>query len=56
MLVMTGWAMKINLVNFYHQNNWLLIAVGSIVVALEIWMVVESAVLLVKNKGISEVN
>jgi len=56
MLIMTGWAMKINLVNFYNQKNWLLMIVGSIIVFLEIWMIVETVILLMKNKDISDVN
>lgn len=54
MVIMTGWAMKINLVNYYNNSQWLLLAVGVIVIGLEIWMLIESALLLLKNKGISE--
>ncbi len=56
MLFMTGWAMKINLVNFYQHSNWLLVIVGVIVVLLEIWMLIETIILVIKNKGILDNN
>ena len=46
MIAMTGWAMKINLVNFYTQQNWLLFSIGLIITLLEIWMVVEGLIVL----------
>ncbi len=55
MLTMTGWAMQINLANFAHQDNWLLFTVGSFIVLLESWMVIEGLILILKNKGISKV-
>ncbi len=56
MLVMTGWAMKINLLNFVEQHNYLLFSVGIIVVFLEIWMIAETGLLLFKDKDILSVN
>jgi carbon starvation protein len=50
MLLMTFWAMKINLFNFYIQSNWLLLVIGIFVVILELWILVETLILLIKNK------
>ncbi len=56
MLSMTAWAMQINLTDFFHQQNWLLLGVGTLVVLLETWMVIESLILILKNKDISKVD
>ncbi len=48
MLFMTGWAMILNLQKFYAKQNWLLFFVGLIVFLLEIWMVIESVIVLGK--------
>ena len=48
MIAMTGWAMMINLKNFYAQSNWLLVSIGLIVFILEIWMVVEGILVMKK--------
>ncbi|MBW1713139.1 MAG: carbon starvation protein A [Deltaproteobacteria bacterium] len=42
MIIMTGWAMIINLQKFFATSNWLLFVIGLIVFALEIWMIIES--------------
>jgi carbon starvation protein len=51
MLGMTGWAMVINLHKFYHTANWLLFSIGLSVFVLEIWMVLESILVLKKVYG-----
>ncbi len=48
MVFMTGWAMLVNLRNFYGDTNWLLFVIGSAVFALEIWMVAESVIVVRK--------
>jgi carbon starvation protein len=48
MLFMTGWAMILNLEKFYAKGDWFLFIVGLIVFVLEIWMVIESAIVLGK--------
>jgi len=48
MLIMTGWAMILNLTKFYAGGKWLLFFVGLIVFLLEIWMVIESIIVLGK--------
>lgn len=46
MIFMTGWAMIINLRDFYAAYNWLLFSIGLAVFALEIWMIVESVLVM----------
>jgi carbon starvation protein len=46
MIFMTGWAMLVNLGNYYTLSNWLLLIIGMAVFVLEIWMVVESIVVI----------
>ena len=48
MLFMTGWAMVLNLEKFYNKGDWFLFIIGLIVFVLEIWMVIESIVVLGK--------
>jgi len=51
MILMTGWAMIINLKNFYADANWLLFGIGIAVFILELWMIVESALVMSKVYG-----
>ncbi|MFW6297784.1 MAG: carbon starvation protein A [Desulfosalsimonas sp.] len=44
MIIMTGWAMIINLQNFYNSANWLLFFIGGCIILLEIWMIIEAAI------------
>jgi len=48
MLAMTGWAMLINLKGFFGDSNWLLFCIGLVTLFLEIWMIVESVLILKK--------
>lgn len=48
MIAMTAWAMKINLINFYAQENWLLFSIGTVITLLELWMVVEGVIVLAR--------
>ncbi len=48
MIVMTGWAMGINLVTFAHQEKWLLFGIGTMITILQIWMVVEGVIVLAR--------
>jgi carbon starvation protein len=50
MVVMTSWAMKINLVNFYSSGKWLLFGIGAIITVLQAWMVVEGTIVLARLK------
>ena len=46
LFIMTGWAMLINLSNFYSGSKWLLFSIGLCTFILEIWMIIESLVVL----------
>jgi len=48
MLFMTGWAMIVNLEKFYGKGDWFLFIIGLIVFLLEIWMVIESVIVMGK--------
>jgi len=48
MIIMTGWAMLINLNEYIATSTWLLFLIGLAVFILEIWMIVESSVVLKK--------
>ncbi len=50
MVAITGWAMAYNLNAFFADKDWLLFGIGSVVILLEIWMVVEGALVLVRLK------
>lgn len=51
MVFMTGWAMILNLQSFYSSSNWLLFSIGLITFFLEIWMIIESVVVLKNLAG-----
>lgn len=51
MIIMTGWAMIINLQRFYAGGQWLLFFIGLCTFVLEIWMIIESLVILNKVYG-----
>jgi carbon starvation protein len=53
---MTGWAMLINLRGFYTGTNWLLFCIGLGVFVLEIWMIIESVMVLMKLHSKSTVH
>ncbi len=46
MLIMTTWGMVVNIRNFYTDQHWLLFGIGLLVFVLEIWMVIESLIVL----------
>jgi carbon starvation protein len=46
MIIMTGWAMVINIQKYYATSNWLLFLIGLAVFVLEIWMIIESIIVL----------
>lgn len=46
MIVMTAWAMMVNIGNYYSSANWLLFSIGIAVFILQIWMIVESIFVL----------
>ncbi|QHI70564.1 carbon starvation CstA family protein [Tichowtungia aerotolerans] len=48
MVAVTGWAMVYNLNTFFASGDWLLFGIGTAVVLLETWMVVEGAMVLIR--------
>jgi len=50
MIIMTGWAMWKNIVNFHKVHNWLLFIVGIAVFILMIWLVIEAIVAVSRQK------
>ena len=51
MIIMTGWAMFINLGNYYSGGKWLLFFLCLCTIILEIWMIIESFVVFNKVYG-----
>lgn len=51
MVFMTGWAMIINLGGYYANSQWLLFVIGLIVLLLEVWMIIESLIVLGHSIG-----
>jgi carbon starvation protein len=49
MIIMTGYAMGYNILDFYQKNNILLLLTGVLVFVLEIWMVIEASKILLKD-------
>ncbi len=47
-IVMTGWGMILNSINFYMDKNWLLFVVNGIITVFVIWMIIE-VIHVVKN-------
>jgi len=52
MMVMTGWAMILNIISFYSQGlkSVHLFIIGCIVMGLEIWMIIEALVVLINRR------
>jgi carbon starvation protein CstA len=46
MVIMTGWAMIMNIQRYYSSSNWLLFLIGLVVFILAVWMVIESIVVI----------
>ena len=51
MIIMTGWAMFINLGNYYSGGKWLLFFICLVTILLEIWMIIESLIVFNKVYG-----
>ena len=48
MTAMTIWAMQINLTHFWHDQNILLLTIGSLILILQIWMLIEGLRILLQ--------
>jgi carbon starvation protein len=58
MIIMTTWAIIINIGRYYSSSNWLLFVISLVVFLLEIWMIIESVLVLktvfAKEEGLPE--
>ena len=52
MVVLPAWAMVHNIVTWYGQDKWLLVAIGIAVLLLEAWMVLEAALMWRSARGV----
>ena len=52
MIIMTGFAMVKNIINFTVKHNHLLFGIGIAVLLLEIWLIVEGAIILMERRVI----
>ena len=48
MFVMTAWAMKINLITFWEDQNRLLFSIGILIMLLQSWMIIEGVRVLIQ--------
>jgi hypothetical protein len=48
MTAMTVWAMQINLTSFWQDQNILLLTIGSLILILQIWMLIEGLRILIQ--------
>ncbi|MBN1930608.1 MAG: carbon starvation protein A [Desulfobacterales bacterium] len=46
MIIMTTWAMLLNIQEYFVKSNWLLFSIGLAVFVLQIWMIIESVMVL----------
>jgi carbon starvation protein len=52
---MPGWAMGYQILyDFWPNRNWLLLAFGSAILCLQIWMMIEAVLLWPRVKGVLE--
>lgn len=51
MIGMTGWGMILNMIEFYQNQNWLLLILDIIILGLELWMIVESVNVLNRHRS-----
>lgn len=52
MVLLPAWAMYHQLINFYGAGKWLLFGVGTAVQGLQLWMILEGAILWRKARGV----
>lgn len=57
MLAVTGWAMVLNIKNYYSTQNWLLLGIGTLVMGLNLWLLAEGLIALrgfSKNRRVND--
>ncbi|HQM47619.1 MAG TPA: carbon starvation protein A [Candidatus Hydrogenedentes bacterium] len=52
MVILPAWAMGTNVVTWLGKSNWLLAAIGSAVLLLEAWMILEAALMWQRARGV----
>ena len=52
MIVFPAWAMSLQIIDWRADGNWVLFAIGVVVMFLQVWMVAEGALLWRKAKGV----
>ena len=55
MIVLPNWAMVHQMRSWWSNSQWLLLALGAVVSLLEIWMVIEAALMWTRVRGIAPV-
>ncbi len=53
MVIMTGWAMALNIGTFYKSGNWLLLIIDAVIVLFVVWMIVEVVNMVRKSPIVS---
>jgi carbon starvation protein len=53
MLLITAWAMKINLTQFFAQKNILLFLIGLLISILQFWIVIEGIIFMIHQKRVA---
>ncbi|MBF0198426.1 MAG: carbon starvation protein A [Planctomycetes bacterium] len=53
MFLVTGWSMYENMKGYASKGDYMLLAMGGVIVSLEIWMVIEASLALKKNRAIN---
>lgn len=56
MMIMTGWGMIHNIIGFFNGSDWLLFIIGSIIIILEIWMIIEAVSVVKKYRKSKKVS
>lgn len=52
MVIMTGWAMILNIINFYKSSNWLLFGVNGVIILFVVWMIAEVIIMIRKHQSL----
>ncbi len=53
MVIMTGWGMVLNIINFYKNMNWLLFVINGLILVFVAWMIVEVINIVRKSETIT---
>jgi len=56
MVIMTGWGMVLNIINFYKNMNWLLFVINGLILIFVAWMIVEIIKIVTRPETISQIS